>query len=42
MKFRSLYFIIVIEQFALHDLLILGLVLRKFLAVSSTTIAEGT
>ena len=35
-KFRSLYFI-VLNEFALRDLLILGRGLRKFLAMSSTT-----
>ena len=37
MKFRSLYFIIVKEEFASRNLFILGCGLRKFLAVSSTT-----
>ena len=36
-KFRSLYFIVVKEDFASRDMFILGHVLRKFLAVSSTT-----
>ena len=36
-KFRSLYFIILKEEFASRDLFILGHGLRNFLAVSSTT-----
>ena len=36
-KLRCLYFIILKEQYASCDLFILNRVLRKFLAVSSTT-----
>ena len=36
-KFRSLYFIILKEEFASRDLFILGHGLRNFLEVSSTT-----
>ena len=36
-KFRSLYFIILTEEFPLRDLFILGRGLRNYLAVSSIT-----